>query len=819
MVRKVLVVLVAVAAVWVVGMVSAGEPASSPAKPRRLRRGTPYSITMAEEAMPIEKLPAVVKDHPRLLIRTRPWKGGISLPELRRRARKQPWARWFDWLRRTKPAPRQWRPLRALYYLVTEDESVVPEIVRYVLKSKPQFNCGGGLVDVAIQYDWIYNSPSVSPEVRREMADHIAQVARQCAKIFESGWAFDIWTHRGSPGWASDVLVASLVLDDDHPEAKKLRAWAMGYWKKNYFRAWQHNDGCWLHGGSSYNIALILPKAVACWASATEEDIYEVIRRDYGDWLQKHMYYMMCEVLPDRTRSDAVAWDYNPPGLRMPALNCMMIARAYRNGDCYPYLGWLGRRPTHCAYGGLMKVLFYDPSLERIKPSFPPDAPFARLWGRRGAGYVQIRSRGWMPDSTVIEFKCGDWVWTHTHQNHSNSFWIYHKGRLAVQGGIYDAYGGNHSEHYYSRSISGNTMLIFRPGEFVGRFRATEGLLGEHWLPEPGGQRMPVAMGQTCFTFDEYLRRKRQMNPTGQLFEMGDITAFEHADDFSYTYLCGDATAAYNSPGFLHAWKGRKNLPKIDLFTRSLAWLDNRYLVIFDRVNALDGSYRKAWVCHFQGAPRVSGKLIRAAVPGHIEDYDGDVVEVTWSDGVCKPPDPTDPGRLFIRTFLPKDHYIRRIGGRGYEFWASGRNWPPRSSKGGRQDMGRWRIEVSPSKPAKFDHFLHLLYPCDTRTKRMPPAEMIVAAEGKMIGLAVGPVVAGGPRWIVMFGARGRVAGAVRYRSPPGRCEHLVVDLRPGGRYKVAGPAGGPVKMTASREGVLRFATGAATVVEITPLE
>ncbi|MFO7898485.1 MAG: hypothetical protein R6V58_05435 [Planctomycetota bacterium] len=781
--------------------------------PKRHWSRTPYSITVAEEALPADQLPDVLDDHPRLLVRKTPWEGGITVAELRRRAKQEPWKKWFDWVKRKKWRPNQWRPVRALYYLATGDESVVPAIRDYVLAAKPQFNCGGGLVDVCIQYDWIYNSPTLTDADRKKMADRIAQVGLKCAEILQSGWAFDIWTHRAAPGWASDIVAAGLALDDDHPQATKLRSWGMGYYKRNYFRGWQHNGGCWLHGGSSYNIALVLPRVIACWQSATDEDVYGLIREEYGNWLEKHMYYMMCEVLPDRTRSDAIGWDYNPPGLRMPTLNCMMAARAYRNPDCYPYLRRLGRDPRCGRYSGMMQVLFYDEELDRLKPRIPPDAPFSMVWGRRGPGYAQIRSKGWAPDSTVIEFKCGDWVWTHTHQNHSNSFWIFHKGRLAVQAGIYDRYGGNHSDHYYARSISGNTMLIRQPGEFVIGYRSTEDVDEDGCVELAGGQRMTVKMGQNCFTFDEYLRRKTEPNVTGELFEMGDIIAFDHADDFSYTYLCGDASMAYNNPTFCYAYKGRKNKPKIDRFTRSLAWLGNRYLVMFDRVRALDPSYRKAWICHFQGEPKVNGKRTKAPVPGHIEEYDGDTVRATWSDGVCKPPDPGDPGRLFIRTFLPEERVIRRIGGKGYEFWAKGKNRPPTSKKGGRQDMGRWRVEISPRRPARSDHFLHLLYPCDTRTKRCPDAGLVTADDKKMIGLSVGG-------WLVLFGADGPVKGAVAYEAPEGRTEHLVVDLPHGARYTLAGTATKEeAEMVVTEEGTLRYTTDRKGTVTLTPAD
>ncbi len=89
---------------------------------------------------------------------------------------------------------------RALLYLITGDESLVPRIVERILEAKPQYNVGGGLVNTTLWYDWIYNSKSVTEAQRREMADKIAEVALECAKIYESGHAFDIWTHRGSPG-------------------------------------------------------------------------------------------------------------------------------------------------------------------------------------------------------------------------------------------------------------------------------------------------------------------------------------------------------------------------------------------------------------------------------------------------------------------------------------------------------------------------------------------------------------------------------------------------------------------------------------------
>jgi len=796
----------------------------------RLRIGNAYSITMAEEALPQDQLPKMVQGHPRLLLRPKAWKYGLSLAQLREHARMEPWARQVARDMKKPPDHRSARGLRithrALLYLITGDESLVPRIVEAVLAAKPRFNVGGGLVETALWYDWIYNSKSVTPDVRRKMADKIAEVALKCARIYESGHAFDIWTHRGSPGWASDVLVAGLVLDD-HPEALKLRSWGMGYFKKNYFRAWQHNDGCWMHGGSSYNIGLIMPTVIACWASAVEgEDIYEIIRRDYGNWLEGHLHYMMCEVLPDKTRSDAVAWDYAPKRLRIKGrFPYWAIARAYGNPEFYAFQRWLGEDPRCGHYGRLIRILFYDRQTEEEKPKLDLEGPLVKLWGRYGPGYMQIRSKGWTSDSTVIEFKCGDWVWTHSQANHNNSFWIFHKGRLAVQGGCYGldkTWHGGTGSHYFTQSISSNTMLIFQPGEFTHPGGPRAGDLEEPGvIANPGGQRMRWACGQTCFTFDEYLRRKTEESDVeAGLFETGDITAFERAKDYSYTYVCGDATMAYNNPKFCYWYRDKKtgrtrrNRPKIDLFTRSMVYLKKTNdLVIYDRVRSLDASWRKAWVCHFQGKPEVlGGQLMKAEVPGHIEDFLGDTVKVTWADGVLMPPDPSDPGRLFIRTLLPRKHYIRRTGGDGYEAWWNGKN---RTGDGhkilDRVDAGRWRIEVSPTTPRKFDNFLHVIHIRDTNTQKTPPSKTVIA-DDKMTGAIVGG-------WVLLFGTKGEVIGEIAYQAPPGKMANLVVDLERGKRYEIIEESGKKRAMVASSEGVLRFDTVSSGRVRLRRLD
>jgi len=795
----------------------------------RYRKNSPYPELMSELALPEKELPKVIKGHPRLLVRAEAWDGGLSVSQLRQRIQKGK-PGWNAVKKYAGEAKRN--PIRcgekygehvALYYLCTGDETVIPGIIQFILKAKPSYKCGGGLVGVCKAYDWIYNSTSLTDDDRKKMADHIVKVAFQCAKAQEASDAGDILHHRGAGGWTCDVLVAGLTLFHEHPDGRRLLAWGAGYMKNALFPAWARFKGDHMGGGHRYYRAGAgkLPVGIACWHSAAEPDICAEITEKYNDFLQGNMYAMMYQTLPDKTRVESTGFDRAPRHLMQG--NFMSTAWCYKNPDAYAYLRWLGHDPKKF-------VFFYNEKVDRKKPSLPISGPSVRFWGGTGKGwfgYVQMRSNGWQPDSAVIEFKCGDRFWSHGFNTNQNSFYIYKKGRLAPHTGFYSdrdkhgnyLYFGEHMRNYYCQTVACNSMLIIDPEEWCHTSKLVLSNQDEKGFYPVYGSQIIHRGGSNCFSFDKFMS---MMKPGGG-FECGDITAFEYASDLSYTYVCGNATKNYNSPhgcygnGTAEKFGRAKNRPKIDLFTRSLAWLDNRYLIVFDRVNALDLNFRKAWVLHSLGKPEVNGKKIDVKAEGHIEDFDSDMVTIDWQGTYIPSTDPKDPGRLFSKTFLPKKHYVRRIGGKGYEFWASGRNWEPLSRpkgppnpKSDQMDVGEWRVEVSPSSPSKFNNFLHLLFPCDTKTGKMPPAEIAESKEGTMIGLSVG-------NWIALFGKKGEVTENFSYACPRDKTRHLIVDLKPNTAYRISGRGTEPLDMTSSTQGTLRFVTLKQTKITIMP--
>lgn len=767
-----------------------------------------FPKTMAGVALAEDQLPKVTDGHPRLMVRRAPWKYGLSLDELRDRTRRPPWAADLARLAREyRCEPGAKKKLRwydgieaARYHLLSGDTSIVPSLVDWILEV-PHAGYGRGGWPFIV-YDWIYNA--LPPEQRKRVEPHLVKLARGAIGLQEGTNCGDVWRHRG--GGAVDPLVAGLALHGECPEGRDLLRMGVGYYRAAMLPARQHVDGAWLGGGHSYDGAEgSIPRALLCWASATDEDIFAVIRRDYGNWLESRMYFWMSQVYPDRTRPEVIGTDYCPWKLILNTDEFLITSRAYGNPDGYRFLRWLQTDPKS-------DILLYDERLEEKGPSAVFSAPWSKLWGRRGTGYVQARSRGWEPDSTVVEFRCGDYFESHGHYGNQNSFYLYHRGRLALHTGIYDSFAkSQHWHQYYRRTLASNSMLVFQPGEF------RTGLDG--FIPEPGGQ-WPDTFGYRNFTQKEY---DWHLQHDGPWYDMGNITAFECATNFSYTYVCGDATAAYNNPRHL-AYSQKDdvivaNRLKIDRFTRSLVYLPPGQVVIFDRVNAMDPSYRKAWLLHSIGKPEIAGRPLRAEVPDHIEDFDADSFTITFDSAaaIWNSPDTNAVGRLFVQALLPRERVIRRIGGDGYQFWANGQNWVPGydvwkpNKKGKGQDAGNWRLEISPARPATFDHFLNLIHIGDDKAGRPMLAATVRDAGDKMVGLAA----AG---WLVLFGARGEVDGEVSYEAPKEPTDHLIVDLKRGAKYRASGIAGGELALTASPEGTLRFHTEATGRVKLTPL-
>jgi len=314
-------------------------------------------------------------------------------------------------------------------------------------------------------------------------------------------------------------------------------------------------------------------------------------------------------------------------------------------------------------------------------------------------GQVFMRS-GPGAEDTYALFTAGGIISQHRHYD-NNNFVIFKKGFRSLDTGSRPE-PGNQLTHYFCRTVAHNCILINMPGEIMPQYWGGPALSEEdHPIPNDGGQSQLLA---------------------------SDVIAFDENKD--YVYVASDATKSYHAD-------------KSQLVLRQFLFLLPDHFVIFDRVISTKPEFKKTWLLHTASEPVIKGNEF-------FEDF--------------------DDGRLFCRTILPEKAGVTKIGGPGKQFWSGERNWPlpiltpedwnyRRSSKAPLDTvplLGQWRIEVSPSKGASGDNFLHLIQVGDDSVTSMVRSEKI--EEDGMTGVRI---ESNSKKYEIMFATKGPAGGKI----------------------------------------------------------
>ncbi|MBQ6596004.1 MAG: heparinase II/III family protein, partial [Lentisphaeria bacterium] len=203
----------------------------------------------------------------------------------------------------------------------------------------------------------------------------------------------------------------------------------------------------------------------------------------------------------------------------------------------------------------------------------------------------------------------------------------------------------------------------------------------------------------------------------------GIVKAFETNDLF--TYICGDSTACYRKE------KCRKMI-------RQFVFIRPDYFVICDTVESVKPEQTQTWLLHSQNEP--------------VEEKD----QFHFDENA---------GRLFCRTFLPKDFRRTKVGGPGKEFWVDGKNYPLgktrleeyKKRKVKKTLWGNWRVELTAGKPTAQVRFLNLIQVgMKAKLQKMAPSEYVT--EEDLEGVRFTAV--DGTDWTVLFdrtGLKGKI--------------------------------------------------------------
>ena len=299
-----------------------------------------------------------------------------------------------------------------------------------------------------------------------------------------------------------------------------------------------------------------------------------------------------------------------------------------------------------------------------------------------GPGYVYARS-SWDEDATYFFFKCGDRFTAHQHLDVGN-FLIYKYEELAGDGGHYDSFGPDHDVNYHLRTIAHNTILVYDPKETWPDIRASVRQFGGEIVNE-GGQRhnWPHHNGAVQDPQAWYAGKP--------LYDIADMLAYR--DSGACLYVAGDCSRAYSAD-------------KLEYFTRQIVFIRPGTFVIFDRVKSKDPDFKKTWLLQAMKPP--TGRAPNLAVAN-------------------------GRGRLFVQTVLPSEPLVRLVQGDSLYVSGGTLHLPSRDTG----PAPECRVEVSPSRPALTDYFLHVLTAADSSAAEVPEATVQEQENG--FTLSLGP--------------------------------------------------------------------------------
>ncbi len=337
-----------------------------------------------------------------------------------------------------------------------------------------------------------------------------------------------------------------------------------------------------------------------------------------------------------------------------------------------------------------------------------------------------IARTGWDDDAVIAEMKVNEYNFVNHQHLDAGAFQIYYKGSLAIDSGLYSgsggAYGSDHCKNYYWRTIAHNSLLVYDPAE---DFKAAG-------YGNDGGQRLPNRRSEARTL--EVLRAPENGYRTGEVLAHGFGPGF--------TLLHGDLTRAYSGKV--------KQVRRQNVFLNLGNPRIPAALVVFDRVVSADPAFRKYWLLHSLGEPRI--------------DRNSAFVE-------------NGGGRLTLDVLLPGAASLSKVQG----FHVFGKDYPnsldPERLKRGSAEIGDWRIEVCPREAAAEDLFLTVMQVTAREGGARLPVKMLDAGD------RAGCVIESpdGCSAVLFRKDAARSAAPVRFTVPEGGSfRYLIADLAPG---------------------------------------
>lgn len=499
------------------------------------------------------------------------------------------------------------------------------------------------------------------------------------------------------------LMACSIALYKDDPRGEPVMAFTQDLWKNRVLPAWRQimgKNGGWHEGGEYVGLGIggAIYEVPNMWRRATGEDYF---KSEPG--IRGFLDFLVYRSRPDATQmrlGDAAWFDRQSP-------DRLALALEYRNAAAYslsepPKVP----TPTSWPWGPLTDRTLYDPkAVEHL--------PLTKYFD--GIGLVVMRS-GWGPDATYITFKAGDNYWSHSHLD-QGAFTIYKGGALAIDSGLYPAYGTDHHMNYTYQTIAHNVVTVTDPNDTV-PLPAHGGDKNSRTIANDGGQRR-VGSG---WGIDPAPLDVNEWTAKREIYHTGEISHI--SENEGITTIVADLTSAYTNR-FSGKGTFSHRTRRVERYIRSFVYDRlNDALVIYDQLIMSQPSFTPRWLLHTIEEPVVSDKGFKiriASTPrmGH------------------------EGGSLTGNILLPERAKILKVGGPGHEFEVDGHNYDNQGEiyklamSRPLAEPGAWRVEVSPGTPSDHQNFLVALFPKQAQDTTSAPPVTHLLKSGDRIGCEI----------------------------------------------------------------------------------
>ncbi len=484
----------------------------------------------------------IKKDRPRLLLRPKATPHAISLAQLKALKRDADFKQGLGTLKRRNNAA-----CMALIWRLTGDEAAadraIARLKAYKRTPSDAFDVWFGLRELSLAYDWLYDHPKFTPELKKHVRDRGFILADKWGVKKGDDHVFHNYTWMNNCGLA----MWAMACYGDDPRAEELMKLARFRMNGRLFPAMEHLSGM---AGDAMGYWHIYCPAAGIWTlmaiqSAYEIDAAKIIKEKHGDWLARQLEGSIHGTLPSMRFMPWGDIQSGPDGGVTHEWAGLADAAtwALKSPQGAHFKKWLAGRRGMRRFHGETAILYF--LYTRHVETAPAEPPLAMLAGRKHSGQAMMRS-SWKDDATVVGFKCTDYYQGHFHHD-AGSFVVYRNGLLAVDAGKYTRYTRKLRAPMIATSAH-NSLLL-------------------------GGQGQRVVQGQWYKDLAEF-NKARGDKRDGRRLECGDVPFYKHAG--AWTAVAGQFAQAYK-PGVVKSC------------VRQLLYVRPNTVVIVDNLAPPDG--------------------------------------------------------------------------------------------------------------------------------------------------------------------------------------------------------------------------------------